>query len=105
MQKGIDATFINARFAMPFDESAICELAKEHRLLVTMEENGLSGGFGEHIISYGQQEELGIAVLPIAIPDAYVEHGNVEQLKRDLQLDAESIVDRIINKLKHNEEL
>lgn len=105
LQKGIDATFINARFAMPFDESAICELAKEHRLLVTMEENVLSGGFGEHIISYVQQEELGIAVLPIAIPDAYVEHGNVEQLKRDLQLDAVSIVDRIINKLKHNEEL
>ena len=105
LQKGIDATFINARFAMPFDESAICEMAKEHRLLVTMEENVLSGGFGEHIISYVQQEELGIAVLPIAIPDAYVEHGNVEQLKRDLQLDAVSIVDRIINKLKHNEEL
>ena len=38
LQKGIDATFINARFAMPFDESAICEMAKEHRLLVTMEE-------------------------------------------------------------------
>lgn len=105
LQKGIDATFINARFAMPFDESAICELAKEHRLLVTIEENVLSGGFGEHIISYVQQEELGIAVLPIAIPDAYVEHGNVEQLKRDLQLDAVSIVDRIIDKLKHNEEL
>ena len=105
LKKGIDATFINARFATPFDESAVCELAKEHKLLVTMEENVLSGGFGEHIISYVQQEELGIAVLPIAIPDAYVEHGNVEQLKRDLQLDAESIVDRIINKLKHNEEL
>ena len=48
--EGISATLINARFAMPFDKEAIKELPAEHSLLVTMEENVQSGGFGEHVL-------------------------------------------------------
>jgi len=47
--EGISATLINARFAMPFDKEAIKKLPAEHSLLVTMEENVQSGGFGEHV--------------------------------------------------------
>ena len=50
--EGISATLINARFAMPFDKEAIKELPAEHSLLVTMEENVQSGGFGEHVTEY-----------------------------------------------------
>ena len=97
-EAGIEATLINARFAMPFDKAAINELEKNHDLLVTLEENVLSGGFGEHVATYVKAQKLKLEVLPIAIPDAYVEHGSVTQLKQDLGLDYKSIVKRILER-------
>lgn len=96
----IEATVINARFAMPFDKQAIKALCKGHTLLVTMEENVSSGGFGEHVSAYVEEEELEISVLSIAIPDGYVEHGNVNVLKEKLGLDADSSALRILKVLQ-----
>ena len=85
---GISATLINARFAMPFDKEAIKELPAEHSLLVTMEENVQSGGFGEHVTEYVKTNGIALEVLTVALPDCYVEHGNVEVLKKELHVDA-----------------
>ena len=90
------ATLINARFAMPFDKEAIKELPAEHSLLVTMEENVQSGGFGEHVTEYVKTNGIALEVLTVALPDCYVEHGNVEVLKKELHVDAESVAKRII---------
>ncbi len=98
-RKGINATFINARFAMPFDKAAIKELQADHDWLVTMEENVLSGGFGEHVTEYVKSHELALKVLNIALPDCYVEHGNVDLLKKELKVDADSVADRIMQEL------
>ena len=94
--EGITATLINARFAMPFDKEAIKELPAEHSLLVTMEENVQSGGFGEHVTEYVKTNGIALEVLTVALPDCYVEHGNVEVLKKELHVDAESVAKRII---------
>ena len=71
--EGITATLINARFAMPFDKEAIKELPAEHSLLVTMEENVQSGGFGEHVTEYVKTNGIALEVLTVALPDCYVE--------------------------------
>lgn len=94
--EGISATLINSRFAMPFDKEAIKELPAEHSLLVTMEENVQSGGFGEHVTEYVKTNGIALEVLTVALPDCYVEHGNVEVLKKELHVDAESVAKRII---------
>ena len=99
-EQGIDATVINARFAAPFDKDKIDSLVTNHKLLVTMEENVLSGGFGEHIIAYASEKELDIKVQAIAIPNAYVEHGNVERLKQDIGIDADTIFEKIMHTLE-----
>lgn len=99
-EQGIDATVINARFAVPFDKEKVAELAQNHKLLVTMEENVTSGGFGEHVASFVNENDLDIKVQVIAIPDAYVEHGNVDRLKEDIQIDANSIYERVLNLYK-----
>ena len=99
-ENGINASLINARFAMPFDKECIQELCAKHKLLVTMEENVQSGGFGEHVSAYIKENKIDIDVMTIAIPNAYVEHGNVDRLKQIVGIDAETIVSRI---LKHNE--
>jgi 1-deoxy-D-xylulose-5-phosphate synthase len=97
---GIDATVVNARFAMPFDRECIRALAEDHTLLVTMEENVASGGFGEHIAAMCGEEQLPVQVLRIAIPDQFVEHGSVDELRRVLGIDADSVTERVIKEMK-----
>ena len=97
---GIDATVINARFAAPFDTEKVTELAKNHRLLVTIEENVVSGGMGEHIAAYVNENNLDIHVQNIGIPNVYVEHGNVERLKEDIGIDAKSIYEKVLEMYK-----
>jgi len=99
-EQGIEATVINARFAVPFDKEKVKELTENHKLLVTMEENVTSGGLGEHVASYVHENDLDIKVHIIAIPDVYVEHGNVERLKEDIGIDANSICEKVLNLYK-----
>lgn len=94
-EKGIDASITNARFVKPIDTDAICKLSKEARLLVTMEENVLTGGFGQQVLQFANDNNLNIKVINIAVPDRFIEHGNVEILKKDAQIDPESIVSKI----------
>ena len=94
-KEGIDATIVNARFVKPIDTDMIDALLKDHRMIVTMEENVLCGGFGEHVLSYVQEQDAGVKVLPVALPDSYVEHGNVDLLKKEVGIDAETIVDTV----------
>ena len=95
-EKGFDATIVNARFIRPFDAEMLKEQLPSHELLVTMEENVRSGGFGEHVESYVSEHFPGQKVLTIAIEDEYVEHGNVDLLKKKLGIDAASIAERIL---------
>ncbi len=96
-EQEIEATVINARFAVPFDKERVAELTRNHKLLVTMEENVMSGGFGEHVASYVNEKDLDIKVQVIAIPDAYVEHGNVDRLKEDIGIDAKSVYEKVLS--------
>ena len=96
---GYNVSLINARFVKPIDEEAIKEACKDHSLIVTMEENVASGGYGSRVMEYMNREGLKNTLLPISIPDAYVEHGNVELLKKEIELDGESIVNRILEKV------
>lgn len=99
-EAGIEATLVNSRFIKPLDEEIIRKLSREHELLVTMEENVLNGGFGEKVLDLAVREQLPVKVLPIGLPDAYVEHGNVGVLKKDAGIDRDTIYDRILKKSK-----
>ena len=90
-------SLVNARFVKPIDEEQIREIAKEHKLLVTLEENVEKGGFGESVQSFVNAQNLDVKVLSIAIGDMYVEHGNVDMLKHELGLDRECITRRIVS--------
>lgn len=96
-KEGLDVTLINARFVKPFDKKLIKSLSDDHSLLVTMEENVLTGGFGEHVCRYVEESEVDIKVLPIALPDAYIEHGSVKILFEESGIDPESVKNRVIS--------
>lgn len=97
-ERGYSCSLANARFVKPIDEQAIREACREHRLIVTMEENVASGGYGEKVRAYVDEIGESAQVLNIAIPDEYVEHGNVELLKREIGIDADSIVMKIMTR-------
>ena len=93
---GYQCSLINARFAKPLDKDMLKNAAAEHRLLVTLEENVENGGFGEHVLRYMAENGIKTKIMTCAIPDMYVEHGNVDILKKEVGIDAESITARII---------
>ena len=95
-EMGYACSLINARFVKPVDKEALAELSKDHKLLVTMEENVKNGGFGEGVLEYLDQIGSRIRVLNVSLPDEYVEHGNVDLLKQEVGIDAESVVKRIV---------
>ena len=94
-EKGHKVSLINARFVKPIDESAVLEACENHKLIVSLEENVRSGGFGEKVLKCLNDNHKSNEYINFSIPDAYVEHGNVELLKKEIGLDAESIAERI----------
>lgn len=93
---GYNCSLINSRFVKPIDEHILEEMAEEHTLFVTIEENVLSGGYGEKVQDYVMEQQLSVEVLKIGVPDEYVEHGNIDVLRKEIMLDEESIVKQII---------
>ena len=93
--KGYACSIINARFVKPIDSEILNEAVKDHSLIVTMEENVASGGFGEKVREYLDESGYQGSLLTISIPDEYVEHGNVEILREEVGIDAYSIQRRI----------
>ena len=95
-ETGYSCSLINARFVKPLDTELLEELAKDHFLFVTIEENVLTGGFGEQVMDYVSRAALDVHVRNIGIPDEYVEHGNVEVLRKETGLDRETVVKQIV---------
>lgn len=93
---GYSCSLVNARFVKPIDGELIEELSKTHRLLVTIEENVRTGGYGEAVLEYVSRNGLKAEVLNLSLPDDYIEHGSVDVLRKEVLLDADSMVKKII---------
>ncbi|MGI5988857.1 MAG: 1-deoxy-D-xylulose-5-phosphate synthase [Lachnospiraceae bacterium] len=101
--KGISPTVVNVRFVRPFDRVMFKRLAATHGLLVPMEDNCRTGGFSEQFCAWAQLEELKCQILPVTLPDAYIEQGSVGQLRRLCGCDAASVALRIQKAMKQDE--
>ena len=88
----LDATVVNMRFVKPLDESLIAELAGNHSLLVSIEENAVIGGAGSEIERVLAERGLQVPVLRLGLPDRFIDHGEQSQLLAELGLDKDGIV-------------
>ena len=95
-----DHSLVNARFVKPIDEAMIDELVKEHKLIVTIEENVQTGGYGEKVLEYVSRKGYDVKVLILALPDQYIEHGNISVLRKEIGIDSQSMTERIIKTYK-----
>ncbi len=93
-EEGYKCSLCNARFIKPVDTDMV-DRAATHKVIVTMEENVLNGGFGEKVCNYMKEMDYKNPLVMVGIPDEYVEHGNVEELKQEIHIDADSIIERI----------
>lgn len=97
-EQDIKAGVVNMRFAKPFDAEALQDAAKNHRLIVTLEDNVLTGGIGEEIDALLINETT--QVVNLGWPDTFIEHGSCEQLYHAYGLDAAAIAERIKKELE-----
>ncbi len=96
-KRGVEATVVNARFAKPLDSELIIDIAGRIKRLVTVEENVVSGGFGNSVIELLQQSGISdIQLKSIGIPDEFVEQGNPAVLRAKYGLDAAGIVKQVL---------
>ena len=93
----LNATVANMRFVKPLDEQLIIELASDHELLVTVEENAISGGAGSAINEFLQSINLHVPVLNLGIPDQFIEHGTRDECLSECGLDTSGILHNIEN--------
>ena len=96
-EKGYNCSLINVRFVKPLDTETIREMAAYSKLLVTMEENVITGGYGSQVLEYVNDTNIDCHVMCVAVPDRFIEHGSVDELRRDAGIDAKTVTERIID--------
>ncbi|AJP10899.1 TPA: 1-deoxy-D-xylulose-5-phosphate synthase [Clostridioides difficile] len=94
-REGINPTIVNARFLKPIDEGMLKALLKNHKNVVTIEDNIVTGGFGSRINKFIIDNEYNVNILNIAIPEEFVKHGNIDELYDFVGLSPKSIADKI----------
>jgi 1-deoxy-D-xylulose-5-phosphate synthase len=97
----LDPTIADGRFAKPLDTRLAEQLAAEHELVVTIEENVLAGGFGSAVLehledAFGGRDERRARVLRIGLPDRYVTHGKPALLRKEVGLTGEAVAERVL---------
>ncbi len=93
----LNATVINMRFVKPLDEEMILQLASNHNLIVTIEENAIAGGAGSAVNECLIAHNIEIPIINLGLPDEFSEHGTRDQILADYGLTS----DGIISKIKH----
>jgi 1-deoxy-D-xylulose-5-phosphate synthase len=96
----LDATVVNMRFVKPIDAELIVELAGNHSLLVSIEENAVIGGAGSEIERVLGEREIKVPLLRLGLPDRFIDHGEQGQLLAELGLDRDGIVRTVRTRVK-----
>lgn len=95
-QAGRSFTLVNARFIKPLDEELLAELSKKHKVIYTMEDNIISGGFGSSILELFSKQNTDVKVRIIGYDDSFIPHGEKEELYLLKNMDTESIFNTIM---------
>ena len=102
--KGLSTTIADMRFAKPLDEELIAKLARNHEVVVTIEE-GAIGGLGAHVLTFATDEGLtdaGLKIRTMRLPDIFIDQDSPEKQYDLARLNAPHIVETVLKALKHN---
>nr|WP_263345459.1 1-deoxy-D-xylulose-5-phosphate synthase [Paraclostridium sp. AKS81] len=99
-KSGINPTLVSARFLKPIDEKLIMDLAKNHKYIVTVEDNVLTGGFGSRINKFIIDNKLDNEIINIGIKDEFIPHGDVNVLYEQCGISPSGIAQQIESLLR-----
>src|SRR5690554_1887788 len=91
----LQATVADMRFVKPLDTQMIEQLAAQHDLLVTVEENVIAGGAGSAVSEYLASQAKAVNILHIGLPDEFIKHSSQDEIRHELKLDAAGLEERI----------
>ena len=97
--KGFSAAVINARFVKPLDEKVIFQFGGKVKLLVSLEENTIHGGFGSGVLESLSEKGMCVPTLQIGVPDRFIAQGSPEEQRQATELSPEQISTRILERL------
>ncbi|HHF2887050.1 1-deoxy-D-xylulose-5-phosphate synthase [Vibrio diabolicus] len=95
----LNATVADMRFVKPLDEALIRQLAADHDVLVTLEENVIAGGAGAGVVEFMMKDKIIKPVLNLGLPDEFIHQGTQDELHEELGLDAKGIEKSILDYL------
>lgn len=93
--RGYRCSLINARFVKPMDAEMIEQLNRNHSLIVTLEENVISGGYGARVLEYAVAHRLSAHVYNIGLPDEFIEQGQIDVLRKKIGFVSSHLADQI----------
>lgn len=99
-EKGLNVGLVDSRFIVPFDKETLIETGRKTKLIVTLEDGVLDGGFGETVNTVLVQEGISVPVINIGWPKEFIEHGSTSQLMELYKIDSSSIAERILDKIE-----
>ncbi|NOX43758.1 MAG: 1-deoxy-D-xylulose-5-phosphate synthase [Gammaproteobacteria bacterium] len=91
----LNASVVNMRFVKPIDQKLIMQMASNHNLIVTIEENAVAGGAGSAVNEYLMANGIEIPVINLGLPDEFSNHGSREQILTDYNLSSDGIISTI----------
>lgn len=94
-EAGYKPTLVNGRFIKPLDTKLLEKLSENHELIVTVEENIASGSYGQAVAAWAGEAQTNRKILPVTLPDFYLPHGSVAELKKRYGLTSDQIADKI----------
>ncbi len=99
-EQGVEATLVNMRFVKPLDEELLLELGRSRKLLVTLEENALAGGFGSAVAEFLLDRNLPAGLMRFGLPDAFVEQGSRKELLELVGLTPEAVAEKVLARIQ-----
>ena len=100
--EGFSTASINARFVKPLDEKLLVEWISRSKLVVTLEENTVCGGFGSAVLELMQKKSLKQSALCLGLPDLFIDHASPATQRKQTGLDADSVVAKILEKINES---
>jgi 1-deoxy-D-xylulose-5-phosphate synthase len=100
LEKGISLTLVNARFIKPLDEELLLSTAKKHHIIFTLEDGVFTGGMGSSILEFYNKNKVDTNINIFAYDDKFITQGEIEELHKIHEMDAESIAAKIEKKLR-----
>lgn len=92
ISKSEDFSHYDMRFVKPLDEKLLLQIFKDYNRIITVEDGVKMGGFGSAVLEFASNHESNIPIKIIGLPDEFIEHGTVEELKKKAEIDSESLI-------------